>query len=92
MKNYVKDNTGSNVYVIDEGSRFLIKNPDTIDEEIITDLGGSHDLVEIYIKLAIEIWDIETLGHTDLLEKESNKGFDTWKYKLQQIITKKGGE
>lgn len=73
-----------NIYKIDTNTRFLIKNPNTPNEIIITDLGGNHDLTRTYIKLALKIWDKSQIGMSDLIEKEANKGFQTWKSILTQ--------
>ena len=67
-------------YSIDKDTRFLIKeveyDTDTVWTEttVIEDLGGSYDLTEIYIKLALQIWEPEQIGFSDLIEKEKNKG------------------
>jgi len=77
-------------YSIDKDTRFLIKeveyDTDTVWTEttVIEDLGGSYDLTEIYIKLALQIWKPEEIGFSDLIEKEKNKGFTTWEFFLKQ--------
>ena len=77
-------------YSIDKDTRFLLKeveyDTDTVWTEttVIEDLGGSYDLTEIYIKLALEIWKPEEIGFSDLIEKEKNKGFTTWEFYLEQ--------
>ena len=61
-------------YSIDKDTRFLIKeveyDTDTVWTEttVIEDLGGSYDLTEIYIKLALQIWKPEEIGFSDLIE------------------------
>ena len=74
-----------NIYKIDTNTRFFIKNPNTPNEIIITDLGGNHDLTRTYIKLAQKIWDKSQIGMSDLIEKEKNKGFKTWEFYLEQL-------
>jgi len=77
-------------YSIDKDTRFLIKeveyDTDTVWTEttVIEDLGGSYDLTEIYIQLALEIWKPEEIGFSDLIEKEKNKGFTIWEFYLKQ--------
>jgi len=70
-------------YSIDKTTRFLIKEVDG-NESVITDLGGNHDLIKIYIRLALEIWEPNTVGFSDLIEKEKNKGHHSWKFFLEQ--------
>ena len=79
-------------YSIDKATRFLIKeveyDTDTVwtEKTVIEDLGGNHELTEIYIKLAVQIWKPEEIGFSDLIEKEKNKGFTTWEFFLKQHI------
>ena len=79
-------------YSIDKDTRFLIKeveyDTDTVWTEttVIEDLGGSYDLTEIYIKLALQIWKPEEIGFSDLIEKEKNKGFTAWEFFLKQHV------
>ena len=78
-------------YSIDKETRFLIKeveyDTETVWTEttVIEDLGGSYDLIDIYIKLALQIWEPEQIGFSDLIEKEKNKGFKTWEFYLEQL-------
>ena len=77
-------------YSIDKDTRFLIKeveyDTDTVWTEttVIEDLGGSYDLIDIYIKLALQIWKPEEIGFSDLIEKEKNKGLTIWEFYLKQ--------
>ena len=72
-------------YSIDKTTRYLIIDKDG-NERVITDLGGSHDLIKIYIDLALKIWKPEEIGFSDLIEKEKNKGFTAWEFFLKQHI------
>ena len=71
-------------YSIDKATRFLIEGKDG-NERVITDLGGNHDLTRIYIRLALQIWEPNQIGFSDLIEKEKTKGFKTWEYFLEQL-------
>jgi hypothetical protein len=74
-----------NTYHIDQATRFLIN--DKGDHEIVIhDLGGNHDLIKIYIDLALKIWKPKEIGFSDLIEKEKDKGFTSWKFFLKQAI------
>ena len=53
-----------NTYHIDQTTRFLVKNKGEY-EIVIHDLGGKHDLIKIYIDLALEIWKPEEIGFSD---------------------------
>lgn len=72
-------------YSIDKTTRYLIIDKDG-NERVITDLGGNHDLIKIYIDLALKIWKPEEIGFSDLIEKEKNKGFTSWEFFLKQHI------
>ena len=56
------------------------------EKTVIEDLGGNHDLTRIYINLAVQIWEPEEIGFSDLIEKEKNKGFTTWEFFLKQHV------
>ena len=68
---------------IDKTTRFLIEDKDG-NERVITALGGNHDLIKIYIQLALEIWEPDTIGFSDLIEKEKNKGRHSWEFYLKE--------
>ena len=72
-------------YSIDKTTRYLIIDKDG-NERVITDLGGNHDLIKIYIDLALKIWKPEEIGFSDLIEKEKDKGFTSWEFFLKQHI------
>jgi hypothetical protein len=72
-------------YSIDKTTRYLIIDKDG-NERVITDLGGNHDLIKIYIDLALKIWKPEEIGFSDLIEKEKDKGFTSWEFFLKQAI------